>query len=281
MKYILTCRSAVSRQTMVKKEVIVIYERMLNEYQRLEHQINLLKNQLDSLPEGKLICSQNQGYSKWYQSDGHEKTYIPKKNRDLAEQLAVKKYLSLQIKELLHEKNAIQLYLNHHSRNQGQAQQLLASDSAYHDLLAGHFTQFSQELAEWMSSPYQHNPLHPEQLIHKSVSGNMVRSKSEAIIDMFLYTNHIPFRYECALQLGEVTIYPDFTIRHPKTGEIYYWEHFGLIDYPEYSQKSYSKLHLYSKHQIFPSINLITTFETKDYPLSTDLVEKIIKYYFL
>ena len=49
----------------------------------------------------------------------------------------------------------------------------------------------------------------------------------------------------------------------------------------EYSQKSYSKLHLYSKHQIFPSINLITTFETKDYPLSTDLVEKIIKYYFL
>ena len=61
MKYILTCRSAVSRQTMVKKEVIVIYERMLNEYQRLEHQINLLQNQLDSLPEGKLICSQNRG----------------------------------------------------------------------------------------------------------------------------------------------------------------------------------------------------------------------------
>jgi len=63
---------------------------------------------------------------------------------------------------------------------------------------------------------------------------NHNRYKSEVFIDMALFTNNIPFRYECALELGHSTLYPDFTIRHPKTGEICYWEHFGLMDDPSY-----------------------------------------------
>lgn len=63
---------------------------------------------------------------------------------------------------------------------------------------------------------------YPENKIHVAPSGNMVRSKSEVLIDMQLYTNHIPFRYECELQLGDVTIYPDFTVRNPRTGKLYY-----------------------------------------------------------
>ena len=78
--------------------------------------------------------------------------------------------------------------------------------------------------------PYEKNPKYPEHLIHKTVSGIYVRSKSESMIALQLYTEKIPFRYECALQLGETTLYPDFTILHPKTGEIFYWEHFGMMD---------------------------------------------------
>ena len=36
---------------------------------------------------------------------------------------------------------------------------------------------------------------------------------------------NIPFRYECALTLGNTTVYPDFTIMHPNTGELIYREH--------------------------------------------------------
>ena len=132
-----------------------------------------------------------------------------------------------------------------------------------------------------MNSPYEHNDSYPEQLIHKSLSGNLVRSKSEAIIDMYLYTNKIPFRYECALKLDDVILYPDFTIRHPKTGITYYWEHFGLMDNPSYAKSAFSKLQLYSSHGIIPSIQLITTFESKDSPLDTSLAEKLITHYFL
>ena len=96
-----------------------------------------------------------------------------------------------------------------------------------------------------------------------------------------LFVNKIPFRYECELQLGEIFIYPDFTIRHPKTGEIYYWEHFGRMDDSKYNKNVPSKLQLYISNGIIPSIQLITTYETIENPLSSEKVESLIREYFL
>ena len=42
-----------------------------------------------------------------------------------------------------------------------------------------------------------------------------------------------------------------------------------------------SKLDLYTSHGLIPNINLITTYETKDHPLSMDYVKKTVAYYFL
>lgn len=132
-----------------------------------------------------------------------------------------------------------------------------------------------------MKSPYETNHKYPELCIHKSISGNKVRSKSEALIDMLLYTHKIPFRYECALHLGETTLFPDFTLRHPVTGEIYYWEHFGKMDNPKYAQNVISKLRLYISTGILPGIHLITTYETSTKPLTSDTIERIIHEFFL
>lgn len=76
-------------------------------------------------------------------------------------------------------------------------------------------------------------------------------------------------------------MYPDFTIRHPITGEMVYWEHFGLMDEEAYRNSVYKKLKLYCDNGIIPSINLITTYETKQHPLDANHVEAIIKEYFL
>ena len=257
-----------------------IYERILKEKERLQTQIQDIQQQLATLPKGKLIYSTNATRYKWYQSDGHSKIYIPKSNRHLAEQLAAKKYLSDLLKELSNENTALDSYLNHHQQNAEKAEHLF-EHPCYRELLASYFTPTSQELSDWARVTYERNPNYPEQLNHKTVSGNYVRSKSEAIIDMFLYTNQIPFRYECPLILDDITLFPDFTIRHPKTGAFYYWEHFGLMDDSIYSKNTYSKLQLYTSHGIVPTIQLITTYETKENPLSTDVVEKIIQHYFL
>lgn len=107
--------------------------------------------------------------------------------------------------------------------------------------------------------PYERNQYYPKQLLHKTCTGEHVRSKSKAVIYTYLYKNRIPFRYECELKLGEAVYYPHFTIRHQKTGRTFFWENFGLMDNLEYAKKTYEKIDVYHKYDIIPSVNLIMT----------------------
>ncbi|MBQ7955952.1 MAG: ATPase [Lachnospiraceae bacterium] len=259
----------------------MLYDQIQAARQHLEVKINSLKLRLCNFPEGNLFCSHNGKYTKWYLSDGKNQTYIPKSQRQFAETLAAKKYLALQLEDLLQEKEAIDSYLKRHTDYYSQSMQTLTKDPAYQELLNNHFALQSRALQTWANSPYEKNLKFPEQLIHKTTSGILVRSKSEALIATLLYVNKIPFRYECALQLGEQTIFPDFTIRHPQNDKIFYWEHFGLMDDPSYCKNTHSKLQLYTSHKIIPTIHLITTYETKENPLSSELIQQIINYHFL
>lgn len=258
----------------------MVYERIKHEYDILCDRIRRIQQELQALPPGKLICCHQPNTTKWYLSNGHQRIYIPKSNRPLAEQLAKKKYLSLLLEDLENEKTALSYYLRHHSPT-GKSEQLLTTPSEYRQLLIPYFTPSSQELTDWMNSSYDKNTNHPENLIYKGVANTYLRSKSEVLIDMLLRSHNIPFRYECALPLGKTLIYPDFTIRHPHSGDFYYWEHFGMMDNPTYIEKTMSKLSLYASHGITPGIQLITTYETKNNPLTPELIEKYIEYHFI
>lgn len=254
---------------------------MIQERQRLEEEIVAIRKKLASMPPGKLICSRNDKRYKWYKSDGHKKIYIPKNNRHFAEQLAAKRYLSSLLEDLLHEKMAIDFYLRHHCSEVGKAEKLLLEESELQRLLSPTFKIKSKELQEWSMADYERYKKYPEQLIYQGMTGNMLRSKSEVAIETQLYLNGIPFRYECELQIGGVTIHPDFTIRHPKTGKVYYWEHFGMMDDPGYARNAASKIQTYIINGIIPSIQLITTYETKSNPLGYDKIKRILEEYFL
>ena len=160
------------------------------------------------------------------------------------------------------EKSAIEFYLRHHKNISNRAESMVAEMSGYQELLLPYFKPISEELNDWEKQDYNSNKKYPEQLIHKASNGKLVRSKSEVLIDMALYTNRIPFRYECELQMGDSIIYPDFTIRHPKTGEVYYWEHFGMMGDIFYIKNACAKMQLYATNGITPGIDLIMTFET-------------------
>lgn len=257
------------------------YQKARSDYEKTLKKIDAITKKLNKLPEGKLICSHTNKYTKWYVSDGHEKTYIRKENRPLAEKLAKKKYYMSMLEDLNNEKLAMEFYLRHRHENDYATQELLSDSSGYRELLSPFFKPLSQELADWAVDTYEKNSSFPEHLIHKTASGHIVRSKSEALIDTCLYKNRIPFRYENALQLGETLIYPDFTIRHPKTGEVFYWEHFGRADDLNYIRNTCNKLNLYMSNGIVPGINLITTYETKEAPLTVEKIEQEILNYFV
>lgn len=230
---------------------------------------------MNKLPSGKLICCGDS----WYRSDGRNKTYIKKKDKDLAEKLAIKKYLSALLEDLEKEKIATDMYLRHAPKSK-KVDIIFSGHDTLQALLSPHFSPLSKELDNWMKSPYIKNSKHPYHLTQKVSANEFVRSKSEAMIAQLLKQHKIPYRYECQIVLDDMEIYPDFTIRHPKTGQFFIWEHFGLMDDPKYVKKYLSKLHTYTSNNYLPGINLITTYETHDYPLTFEMIEMMISYYF-
>lgn len=252
---------------------------MLAEQQRIQKEKERIQKQIFKLPAGTIFCFQNGTHVKWYEKDGKRRQYLPKDQRKYAEKLAMKKYLLLRMKELIQEERALGSYISHH--RESVSEQMLKPGDPYAELLAPYFQPESSDLQSWMESPYEQNRKYPEQKIYGTSAGIHVRSKSESMIVYLLHDYKVPFRYECALELGQVTAYPDFTIRHPKTGKVFIWEHLGMMGDPTYRRNALSKLQLYMEHGWIPSVNLILTFETKEYPLDMAYVEGLIKDHFV
>lgn len=121
------------------------------------------------------------------------------------------------------------------------------------------------------------NPFYSENLIHTTAKGIKVRSKSESIIAMLLDMNQIPYHYEIPLEVGEHTVYPDFTVMRPSDQKIFYWEHFGMMDDDYYHEQMKKKLLMYINHGIMPWDTLITTFESNEDAFDSQYINKVIK----
>jgi len=93
--------------------------------------------------------------------------------------------------------------------------------------------------------------------VHQALTGDMVRSKSEVIIANMLHERGVNFWYERPLKAPDGSLYlPDFTLQ--VGGEMYFWEHLGMLSRPEYKAHWDEKAQWYEKH--FPG-KLVTTEE--------------------
>lgn len=89
-------------------------------------------------------------------------------------------------------------------------------------------------------------------LIHQASDGKMLRSKSELMIYQRLIDKKIPVLYEKSLIIKEVEKLPDFTIENEETGNIYYWEHCGMLHDAEYKRRWEEKYNWYRENKILP-----------------------------
>lgn len=247
-------------------ENVIICKVMEEEKCKLMVLITEMERELASLPKGKICIVQNGAWIKWYYYKDGVKYYIPKSNKRLAEQLARRKYLTGELQQCREQVQAIEGYFTQTTQIH-HADEIL-NNKDYNDLLSPYFQNPNQDLAAWASAPYERNPYLPERCVHMVHTDLWVRSKSESMIAAFLYQHQIPFRYECALELGKKTVYPDFTLRHPQTGTFYYLEHFGLFGNTEYRRHALSKIEDYAASGIYPNQHLLITTETHQNPFS-------------
>lgn len=238
-------------------------------------------------PAGRLRISQKKGHPEYYLVSkrgslrGH---YLPYKKESLICQLAQKSYDQQLLKLLQKEITALKEYL-HNTQNGTAIQKLYTSlCPARRALIQPVSLTDEKYAARWQNVETQPRQFAPDTPEYQTARGERVRSKSEVIIADTLTRYHIPYRYEYPLKITKgpqpLTIYPDFLCLNVHTRQEFLWEHFGMMDDPDYAQKATSKLRLLQENGILPGRNLILTMETQNVPLSTRVLEKIIKEFF-
>lgn len=230
------------------------------------------------MPEGKLVCAKNGKYNKWYVTSEKKRAYIPKECRKLAEQLAYRRYLEELYSDMKDELKLMRLQIRYSKRKYRHIE--LLQKQGFMELLMNQVG-VEGELKQWQEEDYIRNPHYASELKIKVHDNLFVRSKSESMIAVMLMRYQIPFRYECQLQIDNKVVYPDFTILHPKTKKLIYWEHFGMTDKYKYCRDNYSKLIDYCGQDIWLGENLILTSETRNAPLNYEVIENRIKEFLL
>jgi hypothetical protein len=86
-------------------------------------------------------------------------------------------------------------------------------------------------------------------LVHATRRGDLVRSKSEIVIADILHElegqGQIRYSFEKPLLLDGRERWPDFTIE--SGADIWFWEHCGMLDNPNYAKRRATKKAAYEK----------------------------------
>ena len=276
----------IEKELISEQKIIPVLKTRIFELSNL---LAIKQKALKAAPEGNLRISKSNGAVQYYHKSTSEKIgghYILAKNKKLAQQLAQKEY----DKKVLESVNLELKLLN---RTLCQYEQLQVRNKLVEKIFS-RLTKMRQKLikpvrltdetfaAQWLSLPYEKKPFAEDAIKYTTARGDFVRSKSENIIADTLYRMSIPYRYEFPLKVKTedgrlIKLHPDFCCLNLRTRQEFYWEHFGIMDNPDYAEQAVGKLSLYAHNGFYIGKNLIITTETSKQPLSTKLVEKITK----
>ena len=144
------------------------------------------------------------------------------------------------------------------------------------ELFPAEYYAYTEEQREWMSRGFVSNGYNADELKYMTASGIKVRSKSERTIADILAESRIPFRYEAEFIADGESMFPDFTIMR-NDGNIVIWEHFGLMDDPDYFKRTCMKVEKYRRAGFVQHSNLICTYESD--MASTERLREILNKY--
>ncbi len=140
----------------------------------IEQEIERIEAYIGKLPEGELFCAKNGKHYKWVIKKDNVNEYLPKKNMELAQRLAVKKYFSMRRQDLLAELEACRSYLRGLEGRNEKAQKILTHEG-YAALMGSGIVPDRKALQEWQNSEYEKCKNYPEKLRVRGAQGNFQR----------------------------------------------------------------------------------------------------------
>ncbi len=252
----------------------------------LNQEQSRLEKKLKQMPAESIVFQKNGKRFRWVEiktlKEGiTQKKYLKRREPERAERLAEKHFLQACISSLETQRVMIHDFLTVYPTWPRYPDHLPESCPDYRKLLSHRYEGYLQRKTAWETESFEKCADYPERLIVPTVAGINVRSKSEAMIADALWETGIPFHYEEAFIIGDMKLYPDFTILNPDpAGKPILWEHFGMMDAENYAKSAAMKLTAYMEAGYLPGGNLITTYESKSRPLDITYIKLMIAYFF-
>ena len=233
------------------------------------------EKEVKALPKGSLYAREKRGVKEFYyvEKKTRKRTYISKRNLDRLDKVKKSKQYSVCLKRIEENIKVEQLFLRkYQSINMYEInEELPAVYRLVEDLVSKpNCMKKQQNLIRFDGT-----------VMHTTISGLNVRSKSEVLIADRLTAEGIEFEYEKELILLDSDgkfkkVLPDFSFPSAK-GEEFYWEHFGLLKDPHYRRKAFDKLMLYAQNGILPGVNLFITADSLDGGIDVSSIYNTIK----
>ena len=234
-----------------------------------------IQEQLKGAPNESLQVSKSNGVFQYYIFKNGKHSYIRKKNIQVARAIAQKDYnkkIEIYIKRNI---LALKTFIKHYAPQKCE-NYFLKMPAARRILISPFFLDKETYSKQWQAKKYDPKREQPEGNFYTKKDEH-VRSKSEVFIADTLNSKQIPYHYEAPLKINtNLTLHPDFLCLNKRTRQEFYWEHCGMMDDSGYSGNLVKRLAIYAQKNIIPGKNLILTMETREQPLNTKDVEKVI-----
>lgn len=202
------------------------------------------------------------------------------RDSSLVQKLAQRRYLEKSLAAAQAERDALQAY--HHIFHGTTYEDVYCNLTRDRQaLVTPLFLTEEEEQRKWEAAPHRKKEIRDSWF--ECPDGLHVRSKSEVMIVRCLQDFHVPFRYECGIQLSSGRwIYPDFTVLNVRLHRVYLYEHFGMLGgEPKYFEAMQKKLLDYQVNGFVPGKNFAYTVESKNRPLQPEVIQEIIQSNFL
>ena len=270
----------------------------------LEKVLEKTNKRLTNAPEGKIIIKTIRGHARFYKKSlqpsadaaaSAKPEYLPLSRKADAAASAKQEYLSLSRKEeiialvdkrycetLRQNLTAELTSLKNFDKSYHPEAKYRASDIIPQSLrsdIKPIIVPNEEKCRIWQKRPFKTNgfPI-DEALTYKTTHGELVRSRMEFIIANTLTEWPLAYRYEQELTVCGQKIYPDFTIMHPETEELYYLEFFGMMNDEDYAEKTFRKIILYQTAGL--ASHLICLFDRQDSHIQTTALDHTLESFF-
>ena len=260
---------------------------------QLEQALKTKQYSVKHTPAGQVRIVQNKGSLQFYRRESQtdtQGTYMPRSQDKLAHALIQNAYDQDAITAIQAELKYLRSFLKVYKNK--------STDNLYKKLnpprrqIVEPLTLDDIQYAEqWLNVEYKRMKFPAGQTPLLTDNNDQVRSKSEVIIANELKATGVPYRYEFPLLMDKnaatpdfpdydfCNLHPDFYCLNLRTRKEYAWEHFGMMDDPEYAARTAEKLALYAQNGFYPGKNLIITMETTKQPLSSQTIKGVIAEY--